>query len=86
MTLNQTKRFIKEVLDNWFSNKDVLDKFSLKNGDLLFNNNSIGDMESFEEKDIADTIGFLWPSDFITNDNKQIETADGLIFITKGML
>lgn len=84
MTLNQTKRFILGVLQDWFTNKEVLDKFSLEDNELLFNNNSI--VESFEEKDVSDTIGYLWPEDFGTADNKEIETADGLIFTAKGTL
>lgn len=65
MTLNQTKRFILGILQDWFTNKEVLDKFSLEEDELLFNNNSI--VESFEEKDIVDTIEYLWPKEMAVN-------------------
>ena len=42
MTLEQTKQFFIGVLNGWFTNKSVLDKFSESNGKVLYDGSEIG--------------------------------------------
>jgi hypothetical protein len=65
-------------------NKATLDGFSTdKNGILRYNDEEV--LDRFTEQDVTQLITQLWgtPVSFITSDNKEFETSDGYVLITK---
>ncbi len=57
MTLTQVKTFVIGVLQGWFTNKDVLDKFTETDSILYYNGVEIGSSEGYAtDAEVTDAI------------------------------